>query len=303
MTLSFNNWQWGLSGAPLLLLAAGFRSNQPKLLLAAGALAALISLLAWINAYRRAKAIADTPTSSIASAAQGYVELQGTVSNQPEYHLVGKSGITCVWYRCISYRRNNDNNWQEYERLISDAIFELNDGSGERCLVDPEHGEIITSHQRTWYQDGMKYVEDLLIPGQQLYVLGEFSTLTADSDQISIGSEVSQLLKSWKQDHAGMLQHFDSNRDGKIDLQEWELARQAAHRQVMAQNRHFQQQAGIHIIARPKSHRPLLISNLAPQQLRRRYLLWTWLHLLLFFTAVGGTAWLAIEQGVFPPRP
>lgn len=298
MTLSFNNWQWGLSAAPLGLLATAFHSNDPRLLVGAGVLAALISLIAWVNAYSRGKAIADTPTSSIASAAQGYVELQGTASNKPEYHLVGKSGLTCVWFRCIVYQKDNDDNWQEYDRQISDSIFELNDTSGERCLVDPDHAEIITSHQRTWYQDGMKYEESLLIPGQPLYVLGEFSTLNADGDQTSINTEVSLLLKSWKQDHAGLLQRFDSNGDGKIDLQEWEQARQAAHWQVMAQNRAFQQQPGIHIIAHPKNRRLFLISNLAQHQLRRRYLLWTWLHLLMFFTAVGGTVWLGIERGL-----
>jgi hypothetical protein len=296
--LTFNSWQWWLSGGPLSLLAFGFQSNDTRILLAAGASAATISLLAWINAYQRGKAIADTPTSSIAAAAQGYVELQGTASNKPEYYLVGKSGLTCVWFRCISYQKDNDDNWQEFERQVSDSIFEISDASGERCLVDPDHAEIVTTNKRSWYQDSYKYVEEQLIPGQNLYVLGDFSTLSPDSGQADINSEVSQLLKSWKQDHAGMLQHFDTNRDGKIDLQEWEQARQAAYRQVMAQNRHFQQQPGIHIIARPKNKRLFLISNLAPQQLRRRYLLWTWLHLLLFFAAVGGTLWLAIEQGL-----
>jgi len=296
--MSFNTWQWWLGGAPLSLLLAGFRSNDPKIWLAAGALAALISLLAWINAYQRGKAIADTPTSSIAAAAQGYVELQGTASNKAEYHVVGTSGLTSVWFRCISYEKDNNDNWQEFERRTSDSIFEITDASGERCLVDPDHAEIITSNKRSWYEGNYKYVEEQLFPGQNLYVLGEFSTLSADSGQTDLNAEVSLLLKSWKQDHAGMLQHFDTNRDGKIDFEEWEQARQAAHRQVMAQNRHFQQQPGIHIIARPKNKRLFLISNLAPQQLRRRYLLWTWLHLLMFFVAVGGTLWLAIEQGL-----
>lgn len=298
MALSFDRWQWGLSGAPLTLLALGFRSQDQRWLLAACGLAALISLFAWIAAFRRGKAIADTATSNVASAAQGYVELLGRASNKPEFHLLGKSGMTCVWFSWTSYRRDHDNNWQEFDRQTSETIFELTDARANACLVDPEGAEIITSHRRIWQQDGMKFIEDLLIPGQPLYVLGEFSTLSPDSGISTIAAEVSLLLKSWKQDHAGLLQHFDSNRDGKIDLQEWEQARRAAHRQVMEQNRQFQRQPGIHMLSRPKDRRLFLISNLAPQQLRRRYLMWSWLHLLMFFAALGGGLKLALLQGL-----
>lgn len=297
MPIRFDRWQWGLSGAPLLLMALGLLGNDRHWLWAF-AVAATISLFAWIAAFRRGKAIADTPTSSIASAAQGYVELLGHASNKPEYHLVAKSGLTCVWYSWVSYRRDNDNTWQEYDRQTSDSIFELSDARGHACLVNPEGAEVISNHRRSWHQDGMKYVEDLLIPGQPLYLLGEFTTLSPESDTGNMAAEVSHLLRSWKQDHAGLLEHFDRNRDGKIDLQEWEAVRRVAHRQVMEQNRYFQRQPGIHLVSRPKDRRLFLISNLAPQQLRLRYLMWSWLHLLMFFATLVGGLKLALLQGL-----
>lgn len=297
MNLTFQRWQWGLSGLPLGLLYLGFRSHDQRWILAACALAAVISLSAWIGALLRARTIADIPTSNIASAAQGYIELQGWASNKPEYYLVGKSGMTCVWFRCISFRKDGNNRWHEFDRQSSESIFELADNSGGVCLIDPEHAEVVSNHQRTWYQDEMKFVEDLLIPGQPLYVLGELTTLAPDHGATTIAGEVSHLLKSWKQDPDGLLQHFDSNRDGKIDLQEWELARQAAHRQVMTQNHHFQRQPGIHLMARPKNRRLFLISNLAPQQLRLRYSIWSWLHLLMFSAAVVIGLKLAMLHG------
>lgn len=297
MFLTINYWQWGLSGVPLALLLIGLRTQDQRWLLAACWLAAVICFFAWIAAFRRVRTIADIPTSSIASAAQGYVELQGHIGNQAEYHLVGKSGLICVWFSRVSYRQDDYHNWHEFERQTSESIFQLQDASGAACLIDPEHAEVISNHQRTWYQGDIKYVEKLLIPGQPLYVLGEFTTLAPDHGASTIAGEVAHLLKGWKQDPAGLLEHFDSNRDGKIDFNEWEQARQAAHRQVTAQNRHFQQQPGIHLISRPKDRRLFLLSNLAPQQLRQRYLMWSWLYLLMFFAALGGGLKLALLQG------
>src|SRR5690349_5606164 len=52
----------------------------------------------WIRYFRKWRAIADVPTSNIASAAQGYVELVGTVASAPGREMVGLfSRKTCVW--------------------------------------------------------------------------------------------------------------------------------------------------------------------------------------------------------------
>jgi hypothetical protein len=50
--------------------------------------------------------IADIATSRIGSAAQGYVELYGRASVNPE-NLIRRplSGMSCIWFRCKLYSK------------------------------------------------------------------------------------------------------------------------------------------------------------------------------------------------------
>jgi hypothetical protein len=56
--------------------------------------------------------------------------------------------------------------------------------------------------------------------------------------------------------------------------------------------REAQAQADINIISRPRAGELFLISNLDQDKLSRRYLLWSWAHLLIFCGALGGIGWL-----------
>ena len=80
MILSFRKSYGQLitSGAQLVLFAIGAQAESREGWVACLALIAAISLCAWMSALRRRRAITDTPTSRIASAAQGYVELSGS---------------------------------------------------------------------------------------------------------------------------------------------------------------------------------------------------------------------------------
>ena len=83
-------------------------------------------------------------------------------------------------------------------------------------------------------------------------------------------------------------QRFDLNKDGELSMDEWQLARQAAKRELAI----TQQQAGalsdMHIIGMPRDGKLFLISNLTPEKLSRRYLLWAWAHLTIFLGALAG---------------
>jgi hypothetical protein len=103
-------------------------------------LAAGLTFFSWMSCYRRLRAIADTPSSRIDSAAQGYVELIGTLRAVPGFPLHSPpSGEPCVWY-------------QYWERIYtgirweggagkSEVPFMIEDGSGV-CLVMPRGAEM-----------------------------------------------------------------------------------------------------------------------------------------------------------------
>ena len=79
---------------------------------------------------------------------------------------------------------------------------------------------------------------------------------------------------------------------GTLDMQEWMLARSAAKREVARMMRETRAQPEINIISRPRDGQLFLISNYSQEKLSRRYLLWSWAHLAIFFGALGGIGWV-----------
>ena len=110
----------------------------------AGVMAAIAaaSLFAWRANHQRYRLIHDTPSSMIASAAQGFVELAGQLRpigpSQLESLLSRKP---CLWYHCIvRVKRNNE--WETELDKTSNSAFLLYDGSGA-CLVDPAGARVL----------------------------------------------------------------------------------------------------------------------------------------------------------------
>ncbi len=243
---------------------------------AAGAIST-IGLLAWGAALRRARTISNIATSRIASAAQGYVELQGR-TNTTDLIYSPLSNSPCIWYRYAIYERDSDNDWKEVEGGTSSATFDLHDGSGV-CTVDPDHAEVMGVPETSRVSGDTKHVEHLLHGGRNLYALGEFVTVGGANSALSLREDVNALLTSWKQNPAELQRRFDLNRDGEIDLKEWELARRLATRTVEKEHRNIRAQPGVHMLRAPQDGRLFLLSPLSPQSLRRRYLLWSGFHL------------------------
>lgn len=277
------------SGGQLILLLIGFKLDAPPAWAACLALTAGVSLVAWVSATKRRRAIDDTPTSKVASAAQGYVELKGRGKPLGGLPLLSPlTGLPCLWYRYRIERRSNDK-WVYEGGGESDASFILDDGSGQ-CIVDPEGGEVLVTRRDQWVKDGKRYTQWLLIDRDPIYALGQFITKGSVDLQLDFAQDLKALLAEWKKDTKSLLARFDFNRDGELDLREWELARQQAKREVAAQHRQQHAHPEISIVRLPDDGRMYLISDLDPAKLARRYRLWSWAHLVIFFATLGGFA-------------
>lgn len=284
------------SGAQLLLLVAGFKIGTPQGWLICLAIMAVISLFAWLAALYRLRAVRDTPTSRIASAAQGYVELCGHGRSFTDTPLLSKnSALPCLWYRYIIERKGSDNKWHTVDRGESEDSFILDDGSGQ-CVIDPCGAEILTTHKDVWHKDDFRYTEWKLLLIDSLYAIGQFKTIGGSSVALSTNEELKAILAEWKLDSKTLYARFDLNNDGTLDMQEWMLARQAARREAGKRINEARAQPDTHILVQPHDNRLFLISNLPPDKLARRYWWWAWMHLVIFFAALGGIAWLLPQQ-------
>ncbi len=287
------------SGGQLILLLIGFQTESAFGMFVCVALIAPLSLIAWTSAFRRARAVADTPTSKVASAAQGYAELIGSGRALAGTPLISPvSQLPCLWYRYTVERKTSDDKWVQEDKGESDASFILDDGSGE-CIVDPEGAEMLVTRKDTWNQGDRRYTQWLLIEHQTLYVLGQFSTRGSVDLDLSIAEDVKQLLAEWKTRPTELLNRFDLDKNGQLDLREWELARTQAKREVATNHRELSAAAELHVMHLPGDGRLYLISDLAPKKLAGRYRLWSWFHIVIFFGALVALPFLRGMEGGF----
>ena len=284
------DWRdWLSGGGYLALLLLGLETATAAAW--AGSLAATLALalLAWQSAQRRLRAVADTPTSRIASAAQGYVELVGRALALPDAPLYSPNHhLPCLWYRYRAFVREQ-NKWRPSGSGESDAPFLLDDGSG-RCLIDPAGAEILAPRRDTYTSGDRRVEEELLLAGDRLYVLGEFTSQGGGQTHADTRLELGRILAGWKDEPDTLRQRFDLDRDGRISEQEWRLARQAAQRDLAARRREALAQPVSHVLGRPGHGRPHLIAAFPPDTLTSRYRLRLRLHGLVAVASLLGLA-------------
>jgi hypothetical protein len=277
----------------------------------AGGVAALRSL-------KLARLIEDTPTSRIRSAAQGYVELEGRVSP-----LAGAQNVApltqrpCVWWRyriakkvesgSTKHRRGS---WQTVASGRSSVPFVLDDGTGE-CIVKTDGAEIIVTESTTWYGStpwptsapgadsrawlgggrDYRYHEERIYEHERVYALGDFRSTRSDAES-DLQAQQATLLSEWKQDQPALLERFDADRDGRIDLAEWERAREAARRTAYESRADQPARETRHLLCRPEGQHVFLLAALPPGDLARRYRRRALLSFVGFVAAVYALGWL-----------
>ena len=280
------------------------------LLLVLGLAAALVySFWYAFKSWAKNRAIVDTPTSRIRSAAQGHVELSGRGMLPADSRNKGPlTGLPCTWWRYKIEDRGRRGSfswswgdpisslwsWSCVDSGISTETFVLDDGTGQ-CLVDPRGAEVFPSVTTVWY--GTTAWPDVRIPGgggvlgwlldhiptgkyrytehrlqlrEHVCALGAFRS----EGGVSVDdpdAAVTDLLHQWKQDQAVLLKRFDANHDGALSAAEWEQARAAARKQVMDGRAADTRTPSMNVLAEPTDGRCFLLAASEGGSLARRF--------------------------------
>jgi hypothetical protein len=285
------------SAGHLVLLFVGMKIGTPGgWLLVASAIGG-ISFVLWILNFRRARAVADTPTSRVASAPQGYVELHGAARQHPGQPVLAPLTSTpCVWFRYLVEEKRGKH-WHVVQRGLSEHTFVLDDGSAQ-AVVDPDGAEVMTDHRRHWAEGNQRYTEWLLVPGDSLYAIGEFTTVGGSATQFDAAADLKAMLAEWKQDRPALRRRFDLDGSGEIDPKEWELAMRAARREVARRHQEIRAQPGVNVMRVPRDGRLFLLSNYDPERLERRYGWWTRAQLVIAIGAGAAAFWLMVRMAL-----
>lgn len=221
------------------------------------------------RALRWRRLIQDMPTSRTRSAPQGYIELSGMAKMMDGPPILSPvSRRECVWWRLVTEKRSN-NEWVRVSSEQSDSLFLLQDDVGH-CVVDPDGAEVTSAHRRvSTATDSMlggrittrtrRHTEHYIMPFDTLFVIGWHRTFesTAGWDP---DAELIEKLRQWKSDQSTLLDRFDANNDGRIDDEEWALARREARKELLDEHREAQKQPGVNVIGAPDDARPFLIA-------------------------------------------
>ncbi|MCA3070641.1 MAG: hypothetical protein ING77_05240 [Rhodocyclaceae bacterium] len=287
---------WTTSFAHVSLLGIAIESESRTVAGVCLLVIAAISLLAWAGNYRRWRFIVDTPTSRIDSAAQGYVELAGAARWPGDTPLTSElAGVPCCWYWFKIERQDARDHWTQERDGESFVPFVLDDGSGQ-CVVHPAEAEVHSHRRKTWIEGDRRFTEVTILPDDRLYAIGAFSTHQPLDGEAAVRAAIAALIVKWKSDPPALLERFDLDRDGTIDMDEWQLARQQARREVERERegRPLPPPA-VHMMRAPQDGRLFMLSNLDPEALGRRYLHWKWLHLCAFLASLGIGCWLLLH--------
>lgn len=265
------------------------------------ALFALVAwgLYAWWYCEHRRRAIANTPQVSIRAAPQGYVRLAGCaqVANLPQYSP--SSGLPCAWFRQqIEKREGSAYQFRHVETRESEACFLLIDGK-EEVVLDPQQAEFDVTEKEVTTRGDYRTTEWIIRLGQPVFVMGEFRTQRAD-EGLNLRQDLAHRLADWKDDKPELLRRFDQDRNGQIDLQEWESARAAAHQEVASEHRERSTAAPTHFLGKPADGRPCIIATRDPASILWRYRLGRWLHIGTIVLALQGLYYLSRHPGWLP---
>lgn len=276
---------------------------------------AVAGFFAGFHFLMRKHMLENIPTSKIRSAAQGYLELDGTgkMMEGPEI-IAPLTGLRCTWfsYRVEEKRGSGKNSrWVNIENKTSDSLFLIVDETG-KCVIDPDGASVIPAAKDVWYgstprpQSGhrvrrgffsfggrYRYTELRLHPGEPLYAIGLYKTVGGASAELNVNAEVVALLKEWKADSQAMLRKFDHNCDGQIDVQEWEKVRNAALQHVLEQHKDVRTIPAVNLLGDTHDmRRPFILSAIPQQVLIKRFSIYSGSFISLFFISGIIACWL-----------
>jgi E3 ubiquitin ligase len=275
---------------------ADLSSNEITFYLVAAGVVALVCFGLILYYLKRARLIEDTPTSKIRSAAQGYVELVGAVSVGESGELLAPlSGTPCVWfdYKVQRYRSSGKNgHWHTVEKGTSSHWFRIDDKTGN-CVIDPQGADVITEHSRTWYgnsptpnqgtdsnhgilsslnQRRYRYIEKFIYIHDVIYALGHFKSLGGGRHIPNNHKMIGEVIRQWKKNYDWILEKFDKDENGEIDMEEWEQVRKSASQEAEKRRSEMSKLPTTHLLSKTlnKQH-PFILSTHSQKKLAKRY--------------------------------
>lgn len=259
--------------------------------LALAALPVLVGSALLLHGLRLRVLGRDVATSRIASAPQGYVELLGKarpLPSQPTW-----TDQAWLWRRVVHARRSDTlffrafpfGMYRPVAWELTDRPFLLDDGSGE-AIVLPQGAQVVCADRHSFRVEQAHMMEETIKPGDELYVLGHFSTHDAMPD---LAEEAQHIAGAWAADPLERAR-FDLDRDGYLSVPE--LLRLRAKALAAAAAAQPRVRGAIHTVSKPLDGSRFVISTVPPAALSRHNAVYLILGTTLLAAGAAGVVFL-----------
>ena len=259
----------------------------------------LLSLTFGFYFIRHGRIMQDTPTSKIRSASQGFVELEGKARSIDDKPIRAPgSKKDCVWYNYkVEEKRGKD--WHLLDQQRSFYSFYIDDGTGV-CAIDPDEATVKPKSSKVWTRGNRRFTESRIHEREEIYCLGQFETEQGPSRQKVIKESARVWLNQLKSNRKELLGQFDTNGDGEIDMDEWNVARQIARTQAQKLIDDDYEPIQHHVLVKPFGKKyPFIVSCFNQGELTLRYRFYSaGLFATFFVTGIYAVIMWAIRWGV-----
>jgi hypothetical protein len=254
--------------------------------------AAGVGFFLWLHGMRLRALVNGIPTSRIASAPQGYVELSGRAAHARRHVPGGPE--SCLWKRTQFASRMQARGVFPFNLFyvvhnvdVTDHPFMIEDGSGE-ALVLPAGAEVICARRRVEYDGDRKTIREHILEGDPLYVLGN---LTTTRHEVDVATLTERTINDWKMDNA-RFRDFDTNRDGYLWGRELLEMHRAAREAAEWASATAAAEESVHVVAAAGPDRRFLIATLPADRIAGHYHWYLGVGLALFLGSLAAAlAW------------
>ena len=131
-----------------------------------------------------------------------------------------------------------------------------------------------------------RYTERIMRAGESIYALGHFETWSNVPGKDQRAKRRAEILAEWKRNPAELVERFDEDGDGRVDMDEWERARKAADALVEDHVTKAAMKPDVDVLMKSEEDHPFILSTKSQDQLAASYR-WKAIGGLVLFLASG----------------
>lgn len=117
-----------------------------------------------------------------------------------------------------------------------------------------------------------RYTERFIYIHDVIYALGNFQSIGGGRNIPSNHKLTGNIIRKWKENYDWILQNFDKDGNGEIDLDEWDKVREAASQEAEKRRTDISATPTVHLLTNtPNRRHPFIISNRSQKTLAKRF--------------------------------